>query len=65
MTFRSIARAVWHDDVQLAKVLLDSSKSAKYHLVISDGHVQLKFPSLFNKHFCENAAAQLQADRDH
>eukprot|EP00959_Pyramimonas_sp_CCMP1952_P155514 3253269-Pyramimonas_sp.AAC.1 len=51
LIFRSVARAVWRDDIILAERLIASSPLAAEHLLITSASVSLSNPSAFAEAF--------------
>ena len=46
-SYSAIARAIWYDDLRLARLLLERSNDAKKHIFIRQGKVILKEPAVF------------------
>eukprot|EP00959_Pyramimonas_sp_CCMP1952_P051322 1072666-Pyramimonas_sp.AAC.1 len=59
VVYRSISRAVWRNDIRLARKLLASSPIALRHLSVAGLHVQLQGASEFDADFllAQNAYA--------
>ncbi len=64
LTYASMGRAVWRNDVILAKNLILRSRSAAFHLSIHDGYVDLDFPEQFEKDFAEAKLAHLKKKQE-
>jgi len=57
----SISRAIWKQDVRLAKKLLDNSALARNYLCLSGARVSVVDPICFEQYFLEIRASQQQA----